>query len=97
MSTEKFKKIITGLEMATSEDILSLQGIQKRLAEDFAIRPTNQTLIGWIKRDEQPKISDLGKILNPNGGILTGIYYYPQVKQVVIKHYNQKRGRKKTS
>jgi hypothetical protein len=49
-----------------------------------------------MKRSEQPKITDLTTILNPAGGILTGMYYYPQVKQAVLKYYNQKRGRKKS-
>ena len=96
MSQEKFTKIIEGLEMASSPDILSLQGIQRKLKEDFSTAPTNQTLIDWMKRSEQPKITDLTTILNPARGILTGMYYYPQVKQAVLKYYNQKRGRKKS-
>jgi hypothetical protein len=96
MSADKFKNIIKGLEMASSEDIVSLVNLQKRLAEDFGTVPSNQTLIKWMARDEQPKITDLTKILNPAGGILTGFYYYPQVKQAVMKYYNMNRGRKRS-
>jgi hypothetical protein len=95
MSTIEFENIVETIKKIQSKDIMSLNAIRDNLTQDLGKSPTLQTLINWSNSSVRPAIYNLAKVLNPYGGIGSGLYYYPQVKNEVVAYFNRKTGRKK--
>jgi hypothetical protein len=92
MSQDEFKKINEGLNLIQSPNIMSVGNIMLKLKKEGLPVPTRQTISNWSSATSQPKINNLCKRINP-AGIETALFYYPEVKQVVIKYFNKKAGR----
>jgi hypothetical protein len=95
MSTTEFQNIVNHLKEASSHNLVSMNNLLARLKteKDITTVPTLTTLAAWSQRTEHPCLFNLGDVLNPAGGIISGIYYYPQVKSEIIKYYGKRRGR----
>jgi hypothetical protein len=79
----------------SDENLVSLGVLIEKLKKDFKVVPTRETISNWTERTEAPKITNFAKLLNPKGGIMSGIYLYDEVKYVVENFYKKDQGRKK--